>query len=167
MTPQPPQPPFGAPPPQPQGFFARNWKLLLLLGCALPSALCCGGFGVIYFGVSKVIKSSPVYVEALSRALGNAEVKQALGDAITPGLMLTGSTRDNGATGSASLSVPLEGSKGKGTLIVVASKLGSRWSYSTMEVQVQGGPTIDLLGGGGGGTAPPEENPPPGEPADP
>lgn len=35
-----PQGQVGAPPPQQPGWFSRNWKWLLLLGCGLPT-LCC------------------------------------------------------------------------------------------------------------------------------
>lgn len=167
-----PQPGVPVQPAQQQpGWFSRNWKWLVGLGCLLP-IMCCGIFSVVtYFTVTKVIQNSGVYVEAVPRAIADPEVQAALGAPVAPGMMLQGSVKDENGQGSADLSIPLEGSKGKGTLRVNATKKsGGDWEYQVLEVEA-GGKTINLLKGGalkGGDTQlPPDDAPSPDEEAPP
>lgn len=134
-------------PVQPQGWFQRNWKWLIPVGCGLPM-LCCGVIGAAtFFGATTAMKSSEVYAEALSKALTNPEVRAALGEPITPGLMPQGSVQTKNGVGTASLRSSLEGPKGKATLTLEAKKTGDRWIYSELRVDV-GSKRIDLLGSG-------------------
>lgn len=169
-----PQGQAGAPAQQP-GWFSRNWKWLLAVGCLVPM-LCCGVFGVgTYFTVTKVIQGTPVFAEALEKANTNPDVTAALGQPVTPGMMLSGSVNQSGNTGTADFSIPIEGPKGKGTLKVEASMKGGDWTFQRLEAEV-GGKTIDLLAGApspmkGAGQPlpdePPMDAPPADEPMDP
>ena len=128
-----------------QSWFQRNWKWLLPVGCGLP-VLCCGVFGAAtIFGASAAMKSSEVYAEALGKALANPEVREALGEPITPGLMPQGSVETKNGKGTAELGIPLSGPKGKGTLSLKATKGSSgTWTFSQLEVEV-GAKRIDLM----------------------
>lgn len=169
-----PQGQMGAPAQQP-GWFSRNWKWLVPVGCGLP-LMCCGIFGAVtYFSVSKVIQGTPIFAEAIEKANTNPEVTDALGSPVTPGMMLNGSVNQSGNTGSANFTIPLKGPKGEGSLQVDATMKGGKWTFDTLTADVAG-KSIDLLAGDGpklpAGTppsmngAPPDDAPPGDLPAD-
>jgi Cytochrome oxidase complex assembly protein 1 len=65
----------------------------------------------------------------------------------------------NNDSGDAELSIPISGPRGKGRILVAAKKEHGRWSYQTMEVDVDGDDTaIPLLNPGEGAPAP-KDNP--------
>jgi hypothetical protein len=130
-----------------QSWFSRNWKWLIPVGCGLP-LICCGVFGAVTFlGATTAMKSSEVYAEALGKALSNPDVREALGEPITPGLMPQGSVETKNGKGTAELAIPLSGPKAKGTLSLKAAKGASgSWTFSHLEVEV-GAKRIDLLNG--------------------
>ncbi len=149
------------PPMQQPGWFSRNWKWLVPVGCLLP-VMCCGGFGAVtYFGVSKMIAGSPVFITALSKASANPDVTAALGTPLAPGFGVSGSMNETNGKGTADFSIPLEGPKGKGTMKVVARGTGGKWDFDVLEVEA-GGKRIDLLGGDRvpDDAMPPDEDPP-------
>lgn len=127
-----------APAPQP-GWFSRNWKWAVPVGCLTP-VLCCGVFGAVTFlGVTKAIQSSGVYAESLAKAVTNPEVKAALGSPVRPGMMMQGSINEANGAGEADFEIPLEGPRGQGTLYVSARKpAGGIWSYQRLEVEAVG-----------------------------
>jgi hypothetical protein len=166
-----PQGQMGAPAQQP-GWFSRNWKWLLALGCLLPM-MCCGIFGAVaFFSASKVIKGTPVFAEAIEKANRNPEVTAALGSPVTPGMVLAGNVKNSGNTGSADFTIPLKGPKGEGSLHLRATMKGGKWTFDSLTADV-GGRSIDLLAGDmpklPAGTppsmndAPPDDAPPPGD----
>ena len=64
-------------------------------------------------------------------------------------MFLSGKTNVNGASGEADLAIPISGPKGKAKVYAVATKRAGRWTYSTLEVAVDGrNDRIDLLRGG-------------------
>src|SRR5437773_3067210 len=65
-----------------------------------------------------------------ARAKTHPAVIEALGSPVTEGLLLSGNTNVNGASGEANLSIPVSGPKGKGTIYVAATKSLGRWNYS-------------------------------------
>jgi len=135
-------------PPQ-RSWWSRNWKWAAPVGCLvlLLPLLAIGGFvGTILAIVFGSIKSSDVYEEALARARANPAVVEALGQPVEDGWLVGGNINVNGPSGSADLSAPLHGPKGKGTLYIVATKSAGRWEYETLEVEVDGKPErINLL----------------------
>ena len=137
-------------PPQPQpSWWNRNWKWALPVGCLvllLPVLAISGFVGAILAIVFGSIKSTDVYEEALALARSNPAVVEALGEPVEDGWFMTGQINVNGPSGSADISIPLHGPKGKGTLYVVASKSAGRWEYHTLELAVNGrDDRIDLL----------------------
>ncbi len=147
-------------PMQQTSWFSRNWKWLVPVGCMVP-LMCCGVFGLgTYVAVSKVIQNSGAYTGAIAQVNANAEVAATLGTPVTPGLGLSGSVKENNENGSADFTVPISGSKGGGSMHVVAQRRNGQWTYGTIAVTA-GGKTIDVLK-----SAPPEDVPEE-EPAEP
>lgn len=137
-------------PAQPQtSWWSRNWKWAVPVGCLvllLPLLALTGFVGAILAIVFGTIKSTDVYEEALARARSSPAAIEALGQPIEDGWLMGGNIQVNGPSGSADISIPLEGPKGEGDLYVVASKSAGRWEYQTLELEVDGREDrIDLL----------------------
>lgn len=140
--------PVQAAQPQPS-WWSRNWKWAAPVGCLvllLPSLLLTGFVGGILAIVFGSLKSSDAYRQAYQLARTHPAVVEALGQPVEDGLFMGGSISVTGPSGSADISIPLHGPKGKGTLYVVATKSAGRWQYRTLEVAVDGrDDRIDLL----------------------
>ena len=141
------------PEPAPTGNNRRN---LILITCGVLTAvavcilLIVGGAAGIIGAVFSSIKSSDVYQSAMAEAMADPEVLNALGEPVEAGLIPSGSISVENSTGEASLSIPISGPKGKGTLYVEATKSAGTWDYTVLEVTVDGQPgRIDLLAGAG------------------
>lgn len=116
------------------------------LGCFSVVLLFLLFVGSILVIVFSAMKSTDVYKEALSRAKADPAVIEALGSPIKDGLLISGNTNVNGASGETNLAIPISGPKGKGTIYVSANKSLGKWIYSGLVVEV--GEThqrIDLL----------------------
>jgi Cytochrome oxidase complex assembly protein 1 len=137
-------------PVQPQrSWWSRNWKWAAPAGCLiliLPILALTGFVGGILAIVFGSMKSSDVYQQAFNTARSHPAVVEALGEPVEDGLFMSGSINVSGPSGSADISFPLHGPKGKGTIYAVASKSAGRWEYQTLEVAVDGSAErIDLL----------------------
>ncbi|MCC7341800.1 MAG: hypothetical protein IT170_12005 [Bryobacterales bacterium] len=144
-SPYPPQQPYYMPPLPPYerrpSWFQRNKKMAIAGGCALVALLLLmvvGFVAAIALWVMSLVKSSGAYAEAVDLARGNAEVRAALGEPIEEGWFVTGSVNSSGASADASLSIPLHGPKGAGTLYVEGQKRAGVWRYSILEFEVSG-----------------------------
>jgi hypothetical protein len=140
--------------PQRRGWFSRNWKWAVPVGCLLPILLCGGGFAAFFFliygAVTTSIKSSDAYEVGMAQARASPDVRAALGEPIESGLWIGGSISVNGPSGNVDVSIPISGPKGSGTLYVVGTRNAGRWQYQTMEVEVPGRPSrIDVRPRGG------------------
>jgi hypothetical protein len=149
MQPLPPQPQYPA---QPQpSWWSRNWKWAAPVGCLvlLLPILAIGGFiGGIVAIVFGSIKSTDVAQEALQRAISSPVVIEALGAPVEDGWWVAGQIKTTGPSGYADIMIPLKGSRTQGKLYAVARKSAGRWTYETMEVEVDGqDERIDLLAG--------------------
>ena len=139
------------PEPAPTG---NNRRTLVLITCGVLTAiaLCIlfivGGAAGIVGTVFGSIKSSDVYPGALTEVMESSEVVAALGEPVKVGLIPSGSISVENSSGEASLSIPISGPKGRGTLYVEATKSAGSWTYSVLEVAVDGQlGRINLLGG--------------------
>jgi YD repeat-containing protein len=122
----------------------RSVRVALLAICVLLLALILGV--TLYY--QSPLRSSLAH-EAVQRAKANAQVKGALGEPIREG-RLAGGTIHSDETGwsEAKLSIPLQGSRRKGTLKVIAGKGTGAWIMTTLEVFVEGEQKpIDLVRG--------------------
>lgn len=95
--------------------------------------------------VFSVVKSSDAYKIAVARAKSDQRVVAALGTPIKEGMFSSGKTNVNGPSGEADIGIPISGPKGKATIYVVATKSEGQWSFSKLDVKIEGtGETIDL-----------------------
>jgi len=92
------------------------------------------------------MKSTDIYKDALAKAQADPAVVEALGSPIKDGMIFSGKTDVNGASGEANLAIPISGPKGKGTIYAVAEKSAGLWNYSILAVEIEGTKErIDLL----------------------
>jgi len=92
-----------------------------------------------------MIKESDAYAGAMKEVQQNEIVKQKLGTPIETDGMVSGSINVSNNTGNCDLQIPIKGSKGKGTLFVIAVKKGE-WKYNELSVYVNAtDEEIDLL----------------------
>ena len=118
---------------------------MLSIGCLGTLVMIAGAsLGVVAI-VFSAIKRSDVYQAAIQTARSHPEVRRELGDPIETGFWVSGSVHVTGPSGHADILVPLEGSKHSGTLYGVADKSAGRWTFSLLELEVEGRPNrIDL-----------------------
>jgi hypothetical protein len=90
--------------------------------------------GIATFG----IRSSDAYEDAMARASAHPAVVAELGPPIESGWFVNGSLKVSGSTGTADLEIPLKGSLREGTLYAVGTKSAGRWTFSTLEVEIEG-----------------------------
>jgi hypothetical protein len=131
--------PQATPLPPQRGWWSRNWKWFLPVGCLLPILLCGGFLTTIIVVVMGAIRSSEPYQHALSQARSNAEVQAAIGTPIEPGLFPVGTININNDAGDANLTISVSGPKGAGVIYVLATKKAGVWSYSRLSFR---SPTI-------------------------
>jgi hypothetical protein len=93
--------------------------------------------GSIVLIVFSAMKSSDIHKDAMARAKTPPAVIEALGSPVTEGLLLSGNTNVNGASGEANLSIPVSGPKGKGTIYVAATKSLGQWNYSGLVLEIE------------------------------
>jgi hypothetical protein len=134
-----------AEPPQP-GWWSRNWKWFVPLGCLTLLVAFAAFAGSIVFFVFGVMKNSEVAQLALQKARANQTVQQRLGTPIEIGTLVSGSINEAGTSGKADITIPLKGPKGEGTLYVDATKFANEWKFNRLEAELPGEPNrVDLL----------------------
>src|SRR4051795_9689338 len=118
---QPPPPVPQPTPPQRKGWWGRNWKWTLPVGCLTPILVCGGGLALIVGVVFGSIRSSDVYKEAVAQARSSPAVVTALGSPVETGMLLSGRINVNGSSGDADLAIPIHGPRGRGKINAVAA----------------------------------------------
>jgi hypothetical protein len=128
------------------GWWSRNWKWFVPTGCCLTPLVLGGAFvAFLVLVVFGALKQSDAYKIAVARAKADSRVAAALGTPIREGWYLSGKTNVNGGSGDADLTIPISGSRGKGTIYAVATKSAGEWTYSKLVVKIDStGETIDL-----------------------
>ena len=125
-------------PQEKQGWFSRNWKWFVPVGCLSMVAILAAFVGAIIFFIFGTIKSSDVYQQAVTKAKSNGAVIRELGEPIQPGWLVSGSIKIDNGTEDANFSIPVSGPKKSGTIFATASKQAGKWNFSTLEVEVEG-----------------------------
>jgi hypothetical protein len=74
------------------------------------------------YGLFGLVKSHPMYTDALNRVQTDPRAQQLLGTPMEAGALFNGKISDSGAIGSAEISIPVPGPKGSGTVYVTALK---------------------------------------------
>ncbi len=137
------EPPRAAAAPRQQGRRGCLW-IAIPAGCVV-ILLVCGGFGAaLFFGVMAALKNSEPYQRAIDLAQANPEVRQTLGEEITPGWAISGSINVSNDQGDVDMTIPLSGSQGSGQVRIRGRKANGRWNYDQIEFTDSAGNTIDL-----------------------
>jgi hypothetical protein len=155
------------------GWFSRNWKWAVPVGCLglIASCICVGA--IAGFMGFNAVKNNAAYLQALGVAMEDDEVQATLGTPINPSLFPEKSSVNyNNGQQTAQFAMPLKGSKMEGVLRVEAVKTGDSWTYQVLQVEIPGREPIDLrhkLGGPPGERRMPPPTPggappPPGNP---
>lgn len=128
-----------------KNWWDRNWKWFVPTGCLGLLVLFGLFIGGIFFGVTSMMKESDAYKGAMTEVQHNKLVIEKLGSSIESDGMTSGSINVSGNAGNCDLQIPIKGSKGTGTVFVVAEKRGG-WKYSEMAVYIDATKEeIDLL----------------------
>jgi len=96
-----------------------------------------GLFGLLFF-VASLIRNSEPFKVALQRANDSPEVAAAIGKPLKVGWMISGQINYNGTEGNAQMTIPISGPKGRGTIVISATRHANRWTFQTLEVYVEG-----------------------------
>jgi hypothetical protein len=103
------------------------------------------GIAAIVAFVFSAMKSNDVYREAVSRAKNHPEVQSLLGTPIEEGWLVTGKVDLDNRDGEADIRIPIHGPKDRGVIHAVGRKENGVWRYTTLEVEVEGKGTVNLL----------------------
>jgi hypothetical protein len=135
-----PDPTTGALPlqPRPQTWFQRNWKWFVPLLVVVAVSFIAIFVGALLYGVESMFRASYPYELAVQRATASPAVAEAIGVPLHIGWFVSGSVNFSGAEGSASLSIPISGPKGRGRIMVVGKKHLNVWKFDVFEVDAQG-----------------------------
>jgi hypothetical protein len=131
-----------------KNWWGRNWKWFLPTVILTPLVICGGGIALVISFVFGMIHDSVPYKDAMKTARQQSQVRQHLGQPIEAGYLTTGNIHYGaGGSGKASLTIPLSGPKGEGTLYVDARRSAGQWQFQRLVFARQGGRTkrIDLL----------------------
>lgn len=119
----------------------RNWALAGLAVIAGFILL----FGLLFYAVFALMKSSEAYKMSLAQVQSNQQVIAVMGEPIEAGWFTSGNVSVNGAEGSAKLSIPISGPKNSGTIVTEATKVAGGWVIHLLVVRVDGDPTPIVL----------------------
>ena len=155
------QPPYNSPQPLPQtygspqfpnapirraGWISRHTGWAVSIGCLGVMLLGASFFVGVFAIVIAALRSSDAYSVALNAAERDPTVIAELGAPIAAGWFVSGSIKTSGSGGHADISIPVSGSVRSGKINAVANKASGTWTFSTLNVVVDGRPTpIDLL----------------------
>jgi hypothetical protein len=142
-----PTPPYPLQPkPMERRWLERNPRWKIPLGC-LTGIVLLGGFVVVLFAViMATFRSSDVYKQAIARAESDPQVRELIGEPMRQQGLITGQLNVSGNEGSADMSIPIAGPRGKGFIGFVAAKNSGVWRFSRLQVNVTGQASpIDLL----------------------
>jgi hypothetical protein len=116
------------------------------IGCGVLFVGAVAFVAFIVFVVFASMRSSTPYKDGLARAQADVRVIEVLGAPVEPGMFVSGNIHTSGPSGTVDIDIPLKGSKQNGSLHVVGTKEGGRWTYTRMIMTPDRGEPIDLLG---------------------
>jgi hypothetical protein len=135
-----------------RGWWSRNWKWFV------PGVIfvCLVLIFVFLTTVYVMIHRREPYMATMQAARDHQEVKEALGESIKDLRWIPGGRYGvSGDQGDAEMIWEIAGSRGQGTLHVVARRRGGKWEYITMEATLPGGKKVSLIKEDEGNVAPP------------
>jgi hypothetical protein len=94
--------------------------ILISYGCSL------------FFAVESTFRDAPYFKMALEQAQNSPCAVQALGRPVQAGWAISGSSKESASSGSAELSIPVHGPRGKGDLRLSAGKKAGKWTINSL-----------------------------------
>ncbi len=140
----------GMPPPPPlpvarRGWWSRHWKWAIPVLAGTLLLLVVAAVALFMAALLGTLKASDAYRIAVETAQRDPALIEAIGAPIEPGWFFSGNIATRaGGSGEAELRIPLRGADGAAVLVVDGRRRNGRWTYATLEAQVDGGDTIDL-----------------------
>ena len=132
---------------KPQKKKSSVWKWLSI-GCLTALILGIGGCVAIICGVMGIMKSSEPFKDGMRYAKASPAVVASIGEPIEDGWFMQGNIQVQNDSGTANITIPISGPKGNGSVAVVGTKTGGKWSYqSVIFTSAADGSTADLLAG--------------------
>ena len=123
---------------QQKSWFRRNWGWVIPVGgCLTVILLLVTGVGAAVFGLSKIFKESAPYAYALDQAAKNPDVIELLGDDIESDGIMKGNISLKNNNGKANITIPIKGTKNKGTVTIIGEKADGTWTYETLFVTIK------------------------------
>jgi hypothetical protein len=86
----------------------------------------------LFFAVEEMMRRSDAFKLTLNTAQASPCITKVLGSPLEPGWMMGGSITESSIEGSAELSIPVRGPKGKGNLDVQAKKDSGNWRIDSL-----------------------------------
>ena len=123
---------------QQKSWFHKNWMWLVPLGgCLTIVLLFVFGIGTLIFGAFNMLTNLTPYEYALDQAKNNSQVIELLGTPIDTDVIMQGNISLENDEGSADFKIPIEGPKGKASIIVKAQKNYGEWIYEELYVEIK------------------------------
>jgi hypothetical protein len=123
--------PGAAPVPARKGISCTRLLVYVVLVLLVISCLCLGGAAAIFY-----YKTLEVQRLAVDIALKDSTVQEVLGTPITSQSARESKYEDNGVAGSASMRIPLNGSRQSGMLVGQAVKENGIWYFASLVLEV-------------------------------
>jgi len=121
----------------------KMWVIIILSVLLFLFLLIAGCCTLLYVGVKKAMKSSDVYIMSVQRAQASPCAISKLGQPITAQGMPQGSVNENNGSGTADLTIPVNGPQGSGSLHALATRDNSVWTLTSLTLNA-GGSQYDL-----------------------
>lgn len=121
-----------------KNWFAQNWLWVVPVGgCLTVILLIIFGVGAAIFGVSKWVENAAPYAYAVEQASNDPEVIEYLGEPIETAGIMSGNISIENDYGSVDISIPLEGPKGRASVIVIGEMTDGEWVYQELYVLIK------------------------------
>ncbi|MFO1462967.1 MAG: cytochrome c oxidase assembly factor Coa1 family protein [bacterium] len=131
----------------------RSMKPWIFLGCGCLSLIVIGILGIVGF-VLYQIKDSEAGRLAASSVRQSPTARQALGEIRDTGWPLGSISVEGGGSGTASFSMSVKGSKGRGKYYATLVRENGQWRVVSGRLELEDGRSIPLEGGATGPAAP-------------
>lgn len=119
-----------------KNWWARNWKWFVPTTCLVLLLIYAFYIIILLFGITSFMKNSDAYIISMNKAQNNRIVIDNLGFPLETDGLIGGSIELHNSTGNCDIQIPVKGSKGKGTIFVIAVKKGE-WKFSKMSVLIK------------------------------
>ena len=116
----------------------RHWKAVVALSVVAGLLAVAGVVTLVFSLTFGVMRQSGAYRQAVAAAKADDAVVKTLGTPIEEGYFVMGQIELSRDRGYANLTIPISGPRAKATIYVEADKVGTHWSFRSLEVVVDG-----------------------------